>query len=221
MCKRIYSINEKRFDNLDLKSAYWIGLLYADGSCTIENKVRLWVAEYDKEILNQFRNWLNTNDRPIHEKIVDGRLYYGLEFRSWRVHNKIKKYELTTTKQKRHRLNIELLQPEIRRHFIRGIFDGDGCFYVDKRGYLFAEITGYIQLLKDVKNMLVLDKIIPDTKKIVKNGKTVFRIRLSASDTIKLGEYIYKDSEYYLRRKYNIFRNHVERLNNVKHLYAK
>lgn len=221
MGKRIYPLNEKVFDNINNVNAYWIGLLYADGACTSENKIRLWLSKKDERTIHQFRNFLQTPDRPIKERMSDyggvgeKRPYVGLDVRSWRMHNKIKKYELTVRKEKRRRLHIELLQPEIRRHFIRGLFDGDGGFYVDKRGYLFAEITGYTPVLKDVKNILVLDEITSANKKIVKNGKTVHRIRLSAGDTLKLCDYMYADAEHYMRRKYNMYKLHAERLNKL------
>ena len=215
MFKRKYSLNEKIFDDVNNNSAYWIGLLYADGSCTMENKIRLWIHPQDIDILKQMKDFLRSTDRPIKEKISkDGKRYVGIEVRSWRIHNKIKKFELTTIKPNRHRINIELLQPEIRKNFVRGIFDGDGSFYVDQRGYLFCEIAGYMPLLKDIKNILVVDGIISEKNKIVKSG-SIFRIRLSASHTLKFGYYIYNNAQYYIRRKFNLFKSHAERLNNI------
>lgn len=214
MSKREYPINERCFDVLNERSSYYVGLLYADGSCTMENKIRLWLSEKDKDILLRYRDFLHTNTRPIKSKVIEGKQYFGLEFRSWRVHNKIKEYELTLRKEKRHRLNIKLLQPGVRSHFIRGVFDGDGGFYVDKRGYLFSEITGQKSLLKDLKNILVLDGVLNPNKHIVKNG-SIFRIRFSSSETILLGKYMYKDAKDFLIRKNSIFRNHVERLNEL------
>ena len=214
MYKRTYPINERCFDELNDRSAYFLGLLYADGRCTLENKVRLWVSEKDKGILLRYRDFLQTNSRPIKNKLLDGKQYFGLDFRSWRVHNKIKEYELTLRKEKRHRLNIKLLQPEVRRHFVRGIFDGDGGFYVDKRGYMFAEITGHKPLLKDLKNILVLDNVIEKNKHIVKNG-SIFRIRFGAKETLLLGQYMYNNAKDFIERKNSIYRNHVERLNEL------
>jgi len=221
MGKRIYPLNEKVFDVVNPVNAYWIGLLYADGACTSENKIRLWLAKKDERTIHQFRNFLQTSQRPIKERmsayggVGEKRPYVGLDVRSWRIHNKIRKYELTVRKENRRELHIDLLQPEIRRHFIRGLFDGDGGFYVDKRGYLFAEITGYLPVLRSVKSILVLDNITTEKKKIVKNGKNVHRIRLSAGDTLKLAEYMYEGALHYMRRKYNMYKLHAERLNKL------
>ena len=217
--RRKYSLDEKVFDNINEESSYWLGFLYGDGSCTNENKVRITISQKDKDLLISFRDFIKSINRPIKEKItkINGKEYYGshLEFRSWRIHNAIKKYELTKIKSKRGRLHIDFLQPEIRRHFIRGLFDADGTFYYDGKNKqkLFSEITGQKSLLKDIKNILVLDNVIRDNKKIVKNG-SIFRIRMAAEDTIKLINYIYKGNpKYKLKRKFNLAKSYRERLN--------
>jgi hypothetical protein len=76
---------------------------------------------------------------------------------------------------------------------------------------MFVEITGFLPLLFDIKNILVLEGIVNDGKKIVKNG-SIFRIRLCASETINFAQYIYKDAKDYIRRKYNSYKSHAERL---------
>lgn len=217
--QRKYKLKEKVFDTLTNELAYWLGFLYGDGNCTTENKIRVTLSQKDKEHLFSFRNFIGSEDRPIKDRThqIGGKEYYSsnIEFRSWRVHNKIKKYELTIRKEFRKRLNIELLQPEIRRHFVRGVFDADGSFYYDghKRQWLFAEITGYKTLLKDIKNILVVDGVISSKKKIVKNN-SIFRLRLAKNDTINLIDYIYKgEPKFKMKRKYNLAQQYRERLN--------
>lgn len=219
MTLRKYQLDEKVFDNLTLDSAYWLGYLWGDGNCTMENKVRLAVSYSDRDILYQFRDFIKSNDRPIRDFILDGRQYSKLELRSWRIHNKIKYYGLTLRKDSRGRLPVDLLQYEEGRAFIRGLFDADGTFYYDgiHKNHLFAEISGYMPVLKDVKQLLVSAKVINEKKKIVKNGK-IFRIRLAMKDTLKFIEYLYEDNpKYYLRRKYGIAKSYLERLNEKEH----
>lgn len=217
MVKRKYTLKENVFDNLDEHSAYWIGFLYGDGNCTCENKVRIALQWSDREHLFSFRNFIGS-DRPVKERHRPGIEHNArIEFRSWRVHNKIKKYELTKRKDMRGRLDISLLQPDIRRHFVRGLFDADGSFYYNPQGKksLFSEITGYKPLMKDIKNILVLDGVISDKKKITKNG-SVFRIRLAAHDTINLIDYLYQGEPLYrMKRKYVLAKQYRERLNNL------
>lgn len=204
--KRKYSLDENCFSELNEKSAYWIGFLYWDWSCTNENKIRCTLQEQDREHLFKFRDFIKSNDRPIktilHNILDKVYSYAHIEFRSWKIHNILKQYELTIRKENRHRLNIALLQPEIRRHFIRWVFDADWYVWKEKTWLLRSEITGYMSLLKDIKNILVLDWIIWDTKNIVKNWN-IFRLRFSKQDTKKLLQYLYGNKPfYYLKRKY-------------------
>lgn len=215
MKERKYRLDEKVFDNVTEDSAYWIGYLYGDGNCTMENKVRLAVSYEDRDILYQFRDFIKSNDRPVKDFILKDKQYSKLELRSWRIHNKIIPYGLTTRKDSRGRLPVDLLQYEKGKAFVRGLFDADGCFYYDglHKNNLFAEITGYIPVLKDVKQLLVSAGVIGTNKKIVKNG-CIFRIRMAKKDTIKFIEYLYGDNpKYYLRRKYGIAKSYLERLN--------
>lgn len=215
MKERKYRLDEKVFDNITEDSAYWIGYLYGDGNCTIENKVRLAVSYEDRDILYQFRDFIKSNDRPVKDFIMKDKQYSKLELRSWRIHNKIIPYGLTTRKDSRGRLPVDLLQYEKGKAFVRGLFDADGCFYYDglHKNNLFAEITGYMPVLKDVKQLLVSAGVIGTNKKIVKNG-CIFRIRMAKKDTLKFIEYLYGDNpQYYLRRKYGIAKSYLERLN--------
>lgn len=219
MFKRKYSLDEKVFDELNEDSCYWLGFLYGDGSCTRENKVRVWVSKKDEDILYKLRDFVKSNDRPIKDLLMMDKpmVYFG--FNSWRIHNKIKAYGLTTRKDCRGRLAVDLLQYDKGRAFIRGLFDSDGCFYYDgvHKNHLFAEITGYKPLLKDVKQLLVSAGVISENKKIVKNGR-IFRIRMAMKDTFKFIEYLYGNNpKYYLKRKYGIAMNYLERLNEKGH----
>ena len=214
---RKYELNEKCFEDINNGSMYWVGFLYADGYI-YNNRFQLCLSNRDRSVLNQFRNFIRS-DRPIREfksqKVYD---MCEIRFRSWKAVEDVKKYQLHINKDSRGRLNPILLQEENFRYFLRGYFDGDGCFYMN-RNHLYSEITGYLPVLKDIKNMLVILGITGESKKITKNGKTLYRIRLAHNDTLKLGRYLYEgEMKYFLKRKYEIYNSHVERLNdkNVK-----
>lgn len=215
MNKRKYSLNEQVFDCINHESAYWIGYLYGDGNCTTENKVRLCCAEKDMSLLTNFRNFIGSN-KPIKRFLAKNKYpSCGLEIRSWKIHNVLSHYELTKQKKDRGSISIDLLQDEISKDFVRGLFDADGSFYYDglHKNHLFAEITGYMPVLKDIKKILVRHKVIKETKKIVANGK-IFRIRFAKSDCLKLINFMYDGKpRYLLQRKYGIAKSYLDRLN--------
>jgi hypothetical protein len=215
MFKRKYSLNQKTFSSLNEESAYWIGFLYADGYIN-QNRFQLVLSRKDRQVLEQFKNFIGS-DRPIRDFYVNnGGEASEIRFRSWNMVKDVRPYELHVTKRKRNRLCPALLQYSIFPHFLRGLFDGDGGFYVDQRGYMTAELTGTMTLLSDVKQMLIHFDVLPEKRKITRNGKVMHRIRFIPSETIKLGKLLYtKGLKYKMKRKYDTYRSHVERLNEV------
>lgn len=215
--KRKYKLNETIFNNLTSDVAYWLGFMYGDGNCTCENKIRFALSDKDYQQLVRFRNFIGGDDRPIKRFESNGKAYCGFEFRSWKIHNKLATYQITRRKENRGRLHIDLLQDYVAPHFIRGLFDADGSFYYDglHKNHLFAEITGHMAVLKDVKNILTRFSVISDKKKIVKNG-SIFRIRFAKEDTKKLISFMYANSpRYFLSRKYGMAMNYLDRLNDT------
>lgn len=215
MYKRKYGLNEQVFDSVTPESAYWIGFLYGDGNCTQENKVRIALQWEDKPHLIAFRSFIGSIDRPIKELITPRYHNAHIEFRSWRIHNVLKKYELTKRKEHRGTVHPDLLQYDVASDFIRGVFDADGCFYYDglHKNNLFAEITGRMPLLKCIKAVLVSRGVISEKKKIVKNG-SIFRIRFAKENTINLIHFLYGNApRYRLARKYGIAKSYLDRLN--------
>lgn len=211
--KRKYKVNETIFSELNEDKCYWIGFLYGDGNCTCSNKIRLALSYQDYNQLIRFRNFIGSDDKPIKLWMNNGHQACGFEINSWKIKEDLKQYQLTRRKEHRTRLHPKLFNKD----FIRGLFDADGSFYYDgkHKDRLFAEITGYKAVLKDIKNILVANDVISDKKKIVKNG-SIFRIRLAMKDTIKFIHYIYSDSpRYYLSRKYVMAMSYLDRLNDT------
>ena len=214
--KRKYPLNEDSFKVLSRDCAYWIGYLYGDGNCTRENVVRLCCAAKDKDLLYSFRDFIHCITKPVKEFLSTlGYPSVRFDIRSWKIHKDLSKYQLNKRKELRGHLHPDLMQKEIFADFLRGLFDADGTFYYDglHKNHLFAEITGYKNILIPLKQALVSAEVIKDKKKIIKNGR-IFRIRFPKEACIKLGKFMYKDSpKYYLRRKYGLFKQYLDRLN--------
>ncbi len=208
-----YPYNKKCFSELNKDSAYWIGFWSADGYI-LKNRLHLVLSEKDIDVLHKWKGFICSPDRPIRKFDNHGYPAAEVRIRSWELVKSIEKYKLHINKPDRGRLHIDLLQESIRKHFVRGYFDGDGCFTVDKRGYLFAEIMGYPAVMQDIKNILVTEGIVPTGKKLVSYGK-LKRIRLNARESFSFGEWIYTGYPdiFYLSRKRNIYNAHVKRLN--------
>ena len=122
---------------------------------------------------------------------------------------------MTKRKEKRGYIHPDLTQKEVVSDFVRGLFDADGAFYYDglHKNWLFAEITGYMPVLISLKKVLVSAGVLNENKNITKNGK-IYRIRFPKDSALKLIRFMYRDKpKYFLKRKYGLAKNYLDRLN--------
>lgn len=208
-------VNENYFNVINAEEkAYILGLLYADGSIRY-NGFEITLVETDKELLEKF-------SIIIYNKIVLGyrkaRKYgtnskntckpqYRLVVTSNIMKNDLIKHGCMQAKTFKIRFP-DLINANMYRHFIRGYFDGDGCFSIPKRQpntaqinitsniYFCDELAEYIRKTIDVN---VKSKI---------RYKNIGAVRLqNTKQVIKFMDWLYDDSTIYLARKHNKFEN--------------
>ena len=95
-------------------------------------------------------------------------------------------------------------------HFIRGEFDGDGSFYINRSKYLSSSFVGNIDFLSTLKDKIKENINIDSTDFRIanKNGsKRIYHLKYFNKKAIALGDYIYQDSENLrLERKFKIYK---------------
>lgn len=191
--------------------AYLTGLVASDGNVR-PNKPIIRISSKDKEITKNFKEIAKTiepnSNATIHTYGSEtGLFHYAFSSRRYKFFlNKIGVYpnkSLTIGK-----LDIP---DKYFAHFLRGEIDGDGCLcdnivngYEHKSLSMTSASEKYVRWLRD--------KISQNTKlfkpKISrKHGKNeYYSIAYCGSSAIKLGKYIYKNANYSLSRKKNIFK---------------
>jgi intein-encoded DNA endonuclease-like protein len=110
----------------------------------------------------------------------------------------------------------EWMPDDLLPHFIRGYFDGDGCFYIDKKKRsAFWSVIGSSQfclkLSEIINSKLGIVSYISHDKR-AKIGIDMLRIR-KYSDIKKICNWIYDNSTINLDRKYNKFLE-IQRIKN-------
>lgn len=210
---RKYSFNEYYFDNIDCQEkAYWLGFFAADGyNHQDKGCIEIRLHKQDKEILEKFKTCVGANN-PI--GLYKG-TYCNLCLHSKHLCEKLAGYGLGQAKT--YTLQLPTLDALLMRHFIRGYFDGDGCFSVIKRNdrknpnskiYQF-NITGMENPLSIIQQHLV------DNVGIVKNSlkrrKSTIAVTIHYSGRNvckKILDYLYNNATIYLQRKYNKYREY-------------
>ena len=144
--RRKYKINEEFFDSLTSLSAYWLGFLYADG---YQNSAELIVhlSKKDHYHLLMLKNDMNS-EHPIVER-------NGIWLRVGSKKLCLALNTLGCVQAKSLIVKFPLLDDVLLPHFIRGVFDGDGCAYINKKGYIRCTIySGSTDFANDLQTCL-------------------------------------------------------------------
>lgn len=202
-----YSFNENYFDVIDNQDkAYWLGFFAADGY-NHENKscIEFRLHNKDREILEKFKLCINSNN-PIN---LYKNTYCNLSLYSKHLCKKLSEYGLHQAKT--YTLKIPELNDELMRHFVRGYFDGDGCFSVIHRNdrgpnskIYQLNITGMKEPLLKIQKYLVNNidiKQLPLKSRI--NTKAVTMHYGGKNVCKKILDYLYKNANMYLKRKHD------------------
>ncbi len=200
-----YNVDLEYFKQIDTPNkAYFLGLFHSDG-CNSNNPyyIRINLQEEDKQILEKLRLDIK----------YEGPLKYikkqGNRKNQWSLYivSKNLSEDLTNLgypKNKTHKVLFpKYIDKPLIRHFIRGVFDGDGCIHV-KKHHTFSIVGTYDTLLgiqEYFNNYLEVKSIIVESQ-----SKGIFRLIVSKMmDIFNILTHLYKDSELYLDRKYNIY----------------
>lgn len=192
---RIFEYNRSFFSVWGNDMSYTSGLLAADG-CIYNNRVILTLK--DKEILEKIANKIGK------KKIKSNNKYYNLTYSSHEMANDLNLIGITPRKtftlQAPRGINKKYI-PE----FIRGFFDGDGCFAYNKtnNNWISCFTNASYNILEWIHQQLPVSG-----GSIRKKTKTCWELRYGQSDSLKLGYFIYKNvsiNDLFLDRKYKLF----------------
>ena len=189
------------FKNIDTEEkAYWLGFLYADGSVSsAEDKIELGLAEKDLHQLEKFKESLGLTNKICYREATKS---YRISFRSQSCKQDLIKQGCVPKKSLILKFPTEEQVPfYLMKHFIRGYFDGDGwftntpdCFQVGLIG-TSDFINGFLNV---VDNINKTNKLF-DVHRIDGAKRYIFG---AYQDVLNFLNWIYKDANIYLDRKY-------------------
>lgn len=224
---RQYSLDEHYFDNIDSQDkAYILGFLYADGYNNEKTGVvAISLQEQDKGILDKFCMALNSNNLPKlstfnHKKNPNWSNVYRLSFHSRYLSSILAKHGMIQNKS----LKIvfpEHLDSSLYSHFIRGYFDGDGCFYYNPKSRVDQiNIVGTEQFCQSIMDILHDNHVITGGKVCITGHKDNGITRLirfgGVKQTKAFLDWLYKDANLYLERKHQKYiQRYYSNINNT------
>ncbi len=206
--QNLLRIRKDLFKSIDSEEdAYWLGFIYADGYISDGGVFELSLSYRDLEHLRKFSKYIDFSGNIIEKSkiLLNSKIFYRcrLEFATQEYFDNFLSVGIVPNKT--FKLTFPtFLKESLVRHFIRGIFDGDGTIglYTNTKGkYPITSLIGYGKFMeellqyipKECRGNLYKDKRITKDIKIFTTANR---------KTEKFINYLYKGSNIYLDRKY-------------------
>lgn len=212
--QRKYKLNEKYFDKIDTPTkAYILGFFYADG-CNYKPKstISMSLQEEDVYILERIRREIGSEREldflDYSNKHDFGYIYKNqyrlLLFSSYMCNSLENKGMLQNKSLILQFPNEDILPKELIRHFIRGYFDGDGSVTFSENGNCRITITSTECFCKEIKKYIYEEIKINSYIYDASNHNDITKVlSIGGKNNVKkFLDYIYKDADIYLIRKY-------------------
>jgi hypothetical protein len=195
--------------------AYILGFIWADGYLTKDGRhFNVSGVEEDideiESLFDKLGNWCKHTDnrekygwKNAKTLIGSNKEIYGFLLE----HDYDKKSYVSADKI------LSKIPDDLKHYFFRGLVDGDGCFYYNKKGYLrqFALTSTYEQDWSYFENLcdelgvkFKIKRIKKFNKKTKKENKSSV-VMILGKEILKLGNYVYQGEQLGLNRKQNKF----------------
>jgi intein-encoded DNA endonuclease-like protein len=204
------------FSEIDTEEkAYWFGFLLADGNITYPKsqkgqsrwRLRLFVTESDIDVILKFKAFMG-NNRTIERKKNSNSVskpLAGITINNRQIVDDLISKGCVPDKSLQTNYPYFLIDTEFERHFIRGLFDGDGFITSYKKsGKFIVPVAGFTSgtnsfLVELNERLLTItkSKIVP--RKSTGNGGDV-RI-YSYCNCSPFYDWMYRDATVWLERK--------------------
>lgn len=204
--RKKYFCNEQFFITLNAASAYWAGFIAADGtiySNNGKNKVlRIGLNKRDIDHLVKFKKAIKDKSKISYVKANES---VSMSIRSAVIFDSLVK--LGIVPKKSFKMEKVKVKEKFLSHFIRGLFDGDGCVSGNKITHLQFQLLGQKPLLKQMQKFLIkkcgVNKV--HFYPAVYNKKcAILRLQYTGSQIFRILDFLYKNSTVQTRldRKY-------------------
>lgn len=203
---RKHIVNKYYFDDINTEEkAYFLGLLYADGSNRLNRgEVNLTLKNEDIYLLKKLNDIINPT-RPI-SKVSDNisRMYINSKY----ISNKLN--QLGVFENKTFKIKFPyFLNENLYSHFIRGYFDGDGSISLRKDNKGIFYLIGTEDIIKSILEILMKFANINQVKINLNHNNIENNIRCISIGgnlkILKIYHYLYDNATIFMERKKNKF----------------
>jgi len=216
-----YNFDEDYFESIDTEDkAYFLGFIVADGSVnSISNVIQ--ITQKEPDILYEFKKYIKYEGDLIKSKTRD---VFDIKISSSKMKSDLLKLGISPNKTMS--VSYPLIPENLQSHFMRGVFDGDGCISIhhDKRdnsdrGQVNI-CSGSFDFIKEYVDNMV--KYCGVKKNNIRQPKGTYYVIDwgGLSDVESVYEFLYKEANIFLKRKKETY-DKVMSINKTKNKYRK
>jgi transcriptional regulator with XRE-family HTH domain len=226
---RRYSCDHSFFDTIDTEvKAYWLGFVAADGN-VYNNILKIALSSRDREHLVRFKGDLHS-DHPISNYVATTKppgskkakimTVSSVSISSPQLTGGLAAYGIVPRKTFTNRWP-DFLPGDLLRHFLRGYFDGDGCFHVSANAYvrkkdgqrraqLHWSTVGSEAFCSGARTYLMDELKLNEVRLGGTKSPGIVTLRYGATlVATKIYDLLYKDATVYLPRKREVAEPYV------------
>lgn len=153
---RQYDVWFDAFSELTSDAAYWAGFLAADGHITPKGQLKIKLSKRDHNHLSSLVKYLRyTGNTTEHSDTgYKGQPVREVTIASVDICRDLQSKFNIPAGKKSDILHLPNIKNELLIDYITGYFDGDGCMYHDKRGYLTITFVGNKEFLEEIRMVM-------------------------------------------------------------------
>lgn len=208
----------KKFN--DEPSWYFYGLLLADGHLSSKgNYIGISLEQTDREILEKYTSWLKSTvkirtETTKHYKTGTETTMCCVKFGDKEIRRNLESQGMTPKKSMKESVpNFYNVSHPLARHFWRGMVDGDGSL---SRKNTVISLVGSYNICKAFSEFNSMTCGASPKEPRLKELSGLYSIGYSGKDARNIARKLYKDSEYRLERKYEIYLFFEKRANELQ-----
>lgn len=195
------NLKEDFFEEIKTEEqAYLLGLFYTDGFIKNNGTIGIFLQESDLELIEKIKEILKIDGKIQFDKRTNKECY-GIEFSSFKMKKDLEKFNIVPNKTYLIKGLPNNIPENLKRHFFRGLFDGDGIFYYKDNDSSIGFCSYFKETVIDFQKYidLIINK---DTHNKIQKGNAYKCNWKGKQQILKILDYLYENSTIYLNRKY-------------------
>lgn len=211
---RKYVVDDNFFSVIDTeKKAYVLGLMFADGCVMDRGYISLALKSSDESLIEMVRDAMGSNN-PILRHLSRYSNGFPMTEKS-RMAIVSEQIILDLVRhgcvpRKSDVITFPEVPSELRRHFMRGYFDGDGTVFKASTGTISFGIISTREFCEAYAGHLPLTKQLKLYKE-ARSQKNVWEIKAAGKQLGAVYDFLYSGATIWLERKKNVFREWFDR----------